>query len=56
MATVLGPSYVSRTYLARISNASKHIRLVYVGYWSEQNAVVVAHQGTDPTELQVDVH
>jgi hypothetical protein len=25
----------------------------YVGYWPAQNAVVVAHEGTDPTQLYV---
>lgn len=24
---------------------------VFVGYWSAQNTVVVAHQGTDPVKL-----
>ena len=27
--------------------------IVFVGYWPAQNAVVVAHEGTDPTELYV---
>lgn len=31
------------------------IQLYYVGYWPSQNAVVVAHQGTDPTQLLSDL-
>lgn len=27
--------------------------IVFVGYWPDQNAVVVAHQGTNPTQLSV---
>ncbi|KAI0311772.1 lipase class 3 family protein [Amylostereum chailletii] len=29
------------------------VQYFFVGYWPEQNTVVVAHQGTDPTELYV---
>ncbi|KAH9841586.1 alpha beta-hydrolase [Rhodofomes roseus] len=31
------------------------IQLYYVGYWPAQNAVVVAHEGTDPTQLLSDL-
>ncbi|CCM03519.1 uncharacterized protein FIBRA_05653 [Fibroporia radiculosa] len=31
------------------------IQLYFVGYWPSENAVVVAHQGTDPTELLSDL-
>jgi hypothetical protein len=27
--------------------------LVFVGYWPQQNSVIVSHQGTDPTQLCV---
>jgi len=26
---------------------------VFVGYWPQQNSVIVSHQGTDPTQLYV---
>ncbi|KAH9841584.1 Alpha/Beta hydrolase protein [Rhodofomes roseus] len=31
------------------------IQLYYVGYWPSENAVVVAHQGTDPTQFLSDL-
>ncbi|KAI1789472.1 alpha/beta-hydrolase [Ganoderma leucocontextum] len=31
------------------------IQLYFVGYWPDQNAVVVAHQGTDPTQFLSDL-
>ncbi|EGN98358.1 hypothetical protein SERLA73DRAFT_161166 [Serpula lacrymans var. lacrymans S7.3] len=31
------------------------IQYYYVGYWPDQNAVVVAHQGTDPTQFVSDL-
>jgi len=31
------------------------VQYYYVGYWSTQNTVVVAHQGTDPTQLVADL-
>ncbi|EKM49514.1 uncharacterized protein PHACADRAFT_265032 [Phanerochaete carnosa HHB-10118-sp] len=31
------------------------IQLYYVGYWPSQNSVVVAHQGTDPTQFLSDL-
>lgn len=31
------------------------IQLFYVGYWPDQKTVVVAHEGTDPTELMSDL-
>ncbi|EGN98489.1 hypothetical protein SERLA73DRAFT_56451 [Serpula lacrymans var. lacrymans S7.3] len=31
------------------------IQYYYVGYWPTQNAVVVAHQGTDPTQFLSDL-
>jgi len=31
------------------------IQLYFVGYWPSQNAVVVAHEGTDPTQLLSDL-
>ncbi|OBZ77266.1 Lipase [Grifola frondosa] len=31
------------------------VQLYYVGYWPEQNAAVVAHEGTDPTQLMSDL-
>ncbi|KZT12053.1 alpha/beta-hydrolase [Laetiporus sulphureus 93-53] len=31
------------------------IQYYYVGYWASENAVVVAHQGTDPTQLLSDL-
>ncbi|PCH40107.1 hypothetical protein WOLCODRAFT_23846 [Wolfiporia cocos MD-104 SS10] len=31
------------------------VQLYFVGYWPDENAVVVAHQGTDPTELLSDL-
>ncbi|THH01907.1 hypothetical protein EW026_g883 [Hermanssonia centrifuga] len=30
-------------------------QLYYVGYWPAQNAVVVAHEGTDPTQFLADL-
>ncbi len=30
---------------------SDHYLKVFAGYWPEQNSVVVAHEGTDPTKL-----
>jgi hypothetical protein len=32
------------------------IKPVFVGYWPTQGAVVVAHEGTDPTKLSVRVY
>ncbi|EIW78144.1 alpha beta-hydrolase [Coniophora puteana RWD-64-598 SS2] len=31
------------------------IQNYFVGYWPDQNAVVVAHEGTDPTQFQSDL-
>ncbi|KAJ3534313.1 hypothetical protein NM688_g7157 [Phlebia brevispora] len=31
------------------------VQLFYVGYWPAQNAVVVAHEGTDPTQFLSDL-
>ncbi|KAI0670760.1 alpha/beta-hydrolase [Trametes maxima] len=31
------------------------IQQFFVGYWPEQNSVVVAHEGTDPTKLESDL-
>ncbi|KAI0322407.1 alpha beta-hydrolase [Amylostereum chailletii] len=31
------------------------LQYYYVGYWPSQNTVVVAHQGTDPTQLESDL-
>ncbi|RDX53274.1 alpha/beta-hydrolase [Lentinus brumalis] len=31
------------------------VQLFFVGYWPQQNSVVVAHQGTDPTALLSDL-
>ncbi|KAI0732059.1 Alpha/Beta hydrolase protein [Fomitopsis betulina] len=31
------------------------VQVYYVGYWSTQNAVIVAHEGTDPTQLLSDL-
>ncbi|KAI0947160.1 hypothetical protein AcV7_009658 [Taiwanofungus camphoratus] len=31
------------------------VQLFFVGYWPDQNAVVVAHQGTNPTQLLSDL-
>lgn len=28
-----------------------HEYLVFVGFWPDQNSIVVAHEGTDPTQL-----
>jgi hypothetical protein len=30
---------------------TSHEYLVFVGLWSDQNSIVVAHQGSDPTQL-----
>ena len=27
--------------------------LVFVGYWPQQNSVIISHEGTDPTQLCV---
>ena len=32
-------------------NSDNYFEQVYVGYWPDQNSVVVAHEGTDPTKL-----
>ncbi|EJF58128.1 alpha/beta-hydrolase [Dichomitus squalens LYAD-421 SS1] len=31
------------------------VQLYFVGYWPDQNAVVVAHEGTDPTQFLSDL-
>ncbi|KAL6303473.1 alpha/beta-hydrolase [Sparassis latifolia] len=31
------------------------LQLYYVGYWPQENAVVVAHEGTDPTQFLSDL-
>ncbi|KAH9849002.1 alpha/beta-hydrolase [Lenzites betulinus] len=31
------------------------VQFYFVGYWPSQNAVVVAHQGTDPTQFESDL-
>lgn len=33
-----------------ITRLSKHFA-DYVGYWPTENTVIVAHEGTDPTQL-----
>ncbi|KAI1789485.1 alpha/beta-hydrolase [Ganoderma leucocontextum] len=40
---------------SRTGGNGNDIQLYFVGYWPDQNAVVVAHQGTDPTQLCSDL-
>ena len=42
-------SNVSNVFVLR--DVDTHSALDYVGYWSEQDAIIVAHEGTDPTQL-----
>ena len=35
----------------RSETSLKRVTIDFVGYWPDQNAVVVTHQGTDPTKL-----
>lgn len=44
------------TYLYRLLVLRKAYNSVdYIGYWAAQKTVIVAHEGTDPTHMCVNV-